>query len=301
MDKAQIITYWHEMPWNEIKLKANEHLPKFVFVLLILLLTQTVAKLTWGFFTPAQTSLSVIKKQVGVQGNVLIAKASLHKVAAYHLFGDALKQTVVSNKIIDAPETRLRLDLKGVFASSVAANALAIISSSKGKDKSYHIGEKIIGGAILHAVYADRVILKRQGKLETLRLPKSKLDSKAFYSASPTSQNTSRSPRLNQNQTRRLRKIRDTLLKEPAKVWQQVRVNPVMKNGVIHGYTLAHNDRSLMKALHIKKTDVITGINGKSLSDPATLYGLMNSLAGQKSLELTIERKGREQTLRLNF
>lgn len=50
IDKAQIITYWQDLPWNEIKLNTNKYLPKFVFVLLIVLITQTFAKLTWEFF-----------------------------------------------------------------------------------------------------------------------------------------------------------------------------------------------------------------------------------------------------------
>lgn len=306
MNKTQITTYWQELPWTEIKLKANKHLPRFVFILLIILITQTFAKLTWEIFTPAEKSTSYMAKPSAVRVNTAAVNSSLKDVGSYHLFGDVKKQAVVQQKVIDAPETRLRLDLKGVFASSNANEALAIISSSKGKDKTYHIGDKVTGGALLHAVYADRIILKRNGKLETLRLPKSKVDSKAFYNS--TASNKGRSPvnhvtsnRTNQSQSQRLREMRDTLLKDPAKIWQQIRINPVMKNGEVQGYTLAHNDRKLMKALNLRKTDIITAVNGQSLSDPATLYGLMGSLSGQPSLELSIERNGQPQTLQLSF
>ncbi len=304
MNKTQITTYWQDLPWNEIKLKANKHLPKFVFVLLIVLITQTFAELTWEFFSAEQKSASAYNNNQFdyVKTEVLIT--NLKKVSSYHLFGDAKQQLVVQQKVINAPETRLRLDLKGVFASTNASQALAIISSSKGKDKTYQIGDKITGGALLHAVYADRVILKRNGRLETLRLPKPKVDSKAFYrsSSSEMSQLSNLTgTQINQSQSQRLRKMRNTLLKDPSKVWQQVRINPVMKNGKVLGYTLAHNDQRLMKALNLRKTDIITGVNGQSLSDPATLYGLMNSLSEQQSLEMTIERNGRQQTIQLNF
>jgi general secretion pathway protein C len=301
MNKSQVITYWQSLPWNNIKFKANKVLPKFIFIILIILITQTLAGLTWSFFSPEQESASNNNQIEDIK--ISTSTSSLKEVASYHLFGDA-KQVVVNEKVIDAPETRLRLNLKGVFASTNPTQALAIISSSKGKDKTYHIGDKVTGGALLHAVYADRVILKRNGKLETLRLPKSKVDSKAFYNL-PSSDITGRQinsiNQLNYGQAQQLRKIRDTLLKEPAKVWQQVRINPVMKSGQVQGYTLAHNDQNLMKALHIRKTDIITAVNGQSLSDPATLYGLMNILSDQQSLELTIERNGRQQTIQLNF
>ena len=306
MNKTQITTYWQELPWNEIKLKANKYLPRFVFILLIILITQTFAELTWEIFTPAEKSTSYTVNSSAVRVNSVAQNSSLKEVSSYHLFGDAKKQVVVQQKVIDAPETRLRLDLKGVFASSNASEALAIISSSKGKDKTYHIGDKVTVGALLHAVYSDRVILKRNGKLETLRLPKPKVDSKAFYNG--TASNKGRSPvnrvtssRSGQDQSQRLRKMRDTLLKDPAKIWQQIRINPVMKNGEVQGYTLAHNDQKLMKALNLRKTDIITAVNGQSLSDPATLYGLMASLSEQSSLELSIERNGQQQTIQLGF
>lgn len=312
MDKAQITSYWQDLPWNEIRLKAHKHLPKFIFIVFVILITQTLAELTWTFFTDEQETVSSNTKLQVIPDKMPVASSSLKDVSTYHLFGDAKKPAVVQQKVIDAPETRLRLDLKGVFATTNAAEALAIISSSKDKDKTYRIGDKVIGGALLHAVYADRVILKRNGRLETLRLPKSKVDSKAFYNNSNAQSAKSMSANSRQktqspssvtapNQTQQLRKMRDTLINEPAKIWQQVRINPVMKNGKVQGYTLSHNDQSLMAAMNIRKTDVITGVNGQSLSDPATLYGLMDNLSKEQSLELTVVRNGQEQTIQLSF
>lgn len=308
MNTTQIINYWQALPWNEIKLKANTHLPKFVFIVLIILLTQTFAVMTWEFFSPAQEVASQASNKPKTQVKTLTTNTRLQDVSAFHLFGDAKKQPVVQQKVIDAPETRLKLSLKGVFASSNPKQAMAIIAASKGEDKTYHIGDKVSGGALLHAVYDDRIILKRNGKLETLRLPKSKLDSKAIHSSpasnksSPsTSRNHVTSGRSSQDHSKRLRKMRDTLLKDPAKIWQQVRINPVMKNGAVRGYTLTHNDQKLMKALNLRKTDVITAVNGEALSDPATLYGLMESLSKQSSLELSVERNGHKQTIQLSF
>lgn len=261
-----------------------------------------------GIFLPEQKTLSNNNRKQVLAVKTAISNTGLKNVASYHLFGDAKKPVVVQQKVIDAPETRLRLDLKGVFASSNSQQALAIISTSKGKDKTYHLGDKVTAGAILHAVYADRVILKRNGQLETLRLPKSKVDSKTFYKTPPPDKAVNSARRMplagaqaSSNQAQRLQEIRETLLKDPAKIWQQVRINPVMKNGQVHGYTMAHNDQKLMQELNIKSSDVITAINGQPLSDPSTLYGLMNKLSDQQSLELSIERNGQPQTIQLSF
>lgn len=306
MDKTQITTYWQELPWNNIKLKANKYLPKFLALLFIVLIVQTFAELTWEIFVPVEKAPVYTASSSSVQVNTPATSSMLSNIATYHLFGDAKKQDVVQQKVIDAPETRLRLDLKGVFASTIANDAMAIIATSKGKDKSYHIGDKIVGGAVLHAVYADRVILKRNGKLETLSLPKPKFESKTFYSNPASSKESSSinnviSSTPSQSQSKQLREMRNTLLNDPAKIWEKIRINPVMKNGEVQGYTLVHNDQKLMKALNLRKTDVITAINGQLLSDPTTLYGLMGSLSKDPSMELSIERDGQTQIIQLSF
>ena len=58
MDKAQLITYWHNLPWNEIKQKANKYLPRLIFILLIILTTKLFAEITWRAFAPAQEYVS---------------------------------------------------------------------------------------------------------------------------------------------------------------------------------------------------------------------------------------------------
>ena len=310
MNQKQLTNYWLGLPWAEIKLKVFKHMPKFVVILLILLISQSLAKLTWNIFTPEnEINLAAVKYE-NAPAKLVELPSSLNTVSQYHLFGDARKQVVTQQKVIEAPETRLRLELKGVFASSNSAEALAIISSSKDKDKMYRIGDKVIGGALLHAVYVDRVILKRNGQLETLRLPKPKVDSKAFYNNNSHPQNmnglsvNSSEPiktTAKINSVNRLQEMRETLKNDPAKIWQRVRINPVMKNGQVEGYTLEHDDQTLMTSMNLRKTDVITGINGQSLSDPSTLYGLMSTLSEEDSVELTIVRNGQEQSIQLRF
>lgn len=309
MNKIQLTTYFHSINRDDYINKAKMHLPNVTAAVLAALLIYTAAEITWLFFTPAKEAHSSATSNTSDFSLINITKSDLHDVSQYHLFGNAKKQPVIQQKIIDAPETRLKLTLKGVFATSEANNALAIISSSKDKDKNYHIGDKVMGGAVLHAIYTDRVILKRNGRLETLRLPKAKLDSESItkvkIESAPARINPVKKQKSLQTngktQQQQLRKMRDTLLKDPSKIWQQVRINPVMEQGKIKGYTLSHNDQAFMQALNIQTSDVITAINGEALSDPSTLYGLMSNLSTQSSLELTILRDGVQQSVYLSF
>ena len=270
-----------------------------VNVLLIVLLAFALDKLTWRLFSDSNNN------SVGVVGagqqsiKQVEPSARLRTISDLHLFG----KTDVVEKVdapIVAPETRLQLKLKGVFASSNPEKAFAIISDNKNKDKSYKLGNKIIGGAVLHAVYKDRVILKRNGRLETLRMS-TKYDTSGIKTTTVPSTTSKKSGKRVVKAPQKLKQLRETLLREPQKVWQQVRVSPVLKNGSIKGYTVEHKDEQLMKSLNLQKGDVITSINGKPLSDPSSLYGLMNQLKNNQSLEVTIERNNQVEILQLQM
>ena len=303
MNTEKLITSWQILPWQRVRQVANKVLPKLFLIIVLLLLAQTFAELTWSLFDYKQTQVVITNPKSSVAAlNSKAPSVNLHQVVQYHLFGDAEKKSsAVQAKIIDAPDTRLQLVLKGVFASTNPKMALAIIANNKGNDKTYHIGDKISGGAILHAVYADRVILKRKGQLETLRLPKTITES--LYSENAGSDITANKS-LNRAQAgnkKKLRTLRQSILKDPGKMWEQVRINPVMKNGKVRGYTLLHNDPALMTSLGIRKTDVILAVNGESLSDPATLYGLVKTLSQAQQLAITIERNGKQRSIQLSF
>ena len=318
MDYSQLTKYWQhkawqDLPWNTIKLKTNLYLPRFVMLIFVVLLVQIAAELTWKLISPQSSPvlLGTVKSnsfpdehRVSAQNNPANRVENLSSVSQYHLFGEAKKQPVIQQQVINAPETRLSLSLKGVFAASDEKQAMAIISTSKGKDMTYRIGDKVSGDAFLHAVYTDRVILKRNGQFETLRLPKAKFDSKSLYSdpvPDIVSKNEISLPDNRPEAAQDLNSVRETLLKDPAKVWQQVRINPVMEEGRVKGYTLVHDDQAFMASINIRPTDIITEIDGDALSDPATLYELMNNLAEKKTLQVTLERNGQAQTIELNF
>jgi len=274
-------------------------LVRVINLIAIILLASVLAKLTWMVVSPDNKSLSnALTKQNIPAGIEPVARLSV--ISNLHLFGKAETAPVLDAPIV-APETRLQLKLKGVFASSNPQRAFAIISDSKNQDKAYRLGSKVSGGAVLHAVYVDRVILKRNGRLETLRMAtfyNGKI-SKSTYKGQQTGRAS-----INKRTVRatpKLQQLKQTLLKDPQKIWQQVRISPVLKGGSIKGYTLEHQDKQLMRSLTLQKGDVITAVNGQALSDPSVLYGLMNKLTSQKSIDVTIERNGQLQTIQLQL
>jgi len=93
--------------------------------------------------------------------------ADVQRIVSTHLFGVAAREADEDPE--HAPETTASLALTGTIATQEPKQGLAIILDA-GRSQLYKVGESV-GGALLHSVYADHVILDRQGALETLRLP----------------------------------------------------------------------------------------------------------------------------------
>ncbi len=90
-------------------------------------------------------------------------------VVSAHLFGVAAVDPGAQDPA-NAPQSTANLVLAGTIATQDPKRGVAIISDG-GASKVYSVGDRI-GGASLHSVYLDHVILDRGGALETLLLPR---------------------------------------------------------------------------------------------------------------------------------
>jgi len=96
----------------------------------------------------------------------------LEQVAAIHLFGDAVATQAVARPVpTEMPKTNLKLVLVGAMTNSDPKKASALISADN-QSKRYFIGDNIAGGAVLHEVLSDSVVLLRDGRYETLFFPR---------------------------------------------------------------------------------------------------------------------------------
>ncbi len=143
----------------------------FVF-LLVLGVSYQSAQLTLSALTdlPSGSGGSVQSHSA----NTVKPMTDIQAILNQHLFGEAGQVKVVVEEkpveTIDAPETSLSLVLQGVSVGKKAETSSAIISATKSASgEIYWIGDSVSGQAILSAVYDDRVVIKQNGRLETLR------------------------------------------------------------------------------------------------------------------------------------
>ncbi len=276
-------------------------------VLLVLLLAYSMATITWQLM-PTSSAGSTTTSFAPISSGITQRASSqdLSAVATLHLLGEAGSVPVANDEPIDAPETRLKFTLKGVFADSRKENAMAIIESGSNDEKSYRVGDVVAGAATLHQILGDRVILKRGEQLETLYLPKeyagTNLPLPQYNRVVPSNfggSAISSAPRID---TSNMGDLRQKLMENPQDALQLINAQPVMENGQLTGFRVSPGkDRALFARVGLRPGDVITAVNGMQLSDATQMGQVFQQLKSAQQLEVTLNRGGREQQLQLKL
>ena len=240
------------------------------------------------------------------------AAAPVQSVAKWHLFGNP--QTVaLMQQMRNAPATTLKLTLRGTLAMDDAHDGIAVIEDEHGGERAYKVGDTVGSNAKLAAVYTDHVVLDHEGVAETLNLPRAEQHAPPLPPAKQTSLATATGarassippnyapPQLGGNLD--WSAAQSKLRIDPAQLAKQVHVEPVFENGKIAGARLSGGGEvaRLMNQAGLKSTDLITAINGQSLSNVSNPQQFMDNLAGAGSVSVTVLRNGKPATLTVSL
>jgi general secretion pathway protein C len=212
-----------------------------------------------------------------------------------HLFGTAGAESapIVAEETDDAPDTRLNLKLRATVSAEDQAIAHAIITDGSGKENVFFVRDSIPGGATLHRVHPDRVILNRGGVLEVLRLPK-EFDNKSSGGIRRSS--STRTPGRSTPST-----VQTMISENAANFSEIIRPQPFMPNGQLKGYRVfPGRNRQQFMALGLRPGDLVTEINGVALNNPAQGMEIFRTLSESSQVTVTVERNGQNQTITLD-
>jgi general secretion pathway protein C len=99
------------------------------------------------------------------------AQPPSRRLAGWDPFGRAVEaRASAPPPPVEAPKTALQLTLRGVAASLEPRSARAIVAEAGGRERQYRVGDTLPGGAEVVEVRPDRVLLRRNGRYETLPL-----------------------------------------------------------------------------------------------------------------------------------
>jgi len=270
--------------------QLNKYLPAIFNVLLLIACSYTLAQLTWLLIPVDETQQAPISQRSANMAAIQKSaqQQKIQQISNAHLFGQYQEKVHKTIKQ-DAPETRLNLVLKGVLAAIPMDNASAIIAMGKrGKEDIYGIGDKV-SSATVREIHADRVILERAGRFETLRLPKDPNSNGFIKSARPSFRSRASTP------GQVLGNIRQKIIKNPTSFGQYAIPIPYRENGKLRGYRLQpQKDRALFDQVGLDPKDIIISVNGVSLNNPANGLKALRALQKAKQVTITVLRNGTE-------
>lgn len=247
-------------------------------------------------------------------------KIDTSAIAMWSLFGRE-GQKVVKNdqpQDVNAPKTRLSLELQAVFVAPVEERSTAMIAESRKDSELYHVGDKVPGNVTLAAVFQDRVLLNRNGQMEALYFPENskggltKSDGGSTSSRSRTSRNSrstsvgGRAPNsrpgfgndragiTKQAQSamaeQMVSTLRDQIAQDPGELLSQFGL--ASNNG--RGYMVADNPNPMLAAVGAKPGDIILSVNGRNVGDPTQDVTLIEEVMQDGTVRISMERNGRQ-------
>ncbi|MEO5561160.1 MAG: type II secretion system protein N [Dokdonella sp.] len=234
-------------------------------------------------------------------------------IARWHLFGNSPLRPGAG---AGAPATTLSLILRGTLAENDPKAGIALIADPQNGERSIRVGEEVVPGARLSAVYSDRIVLEHEGAEEILKLPRdsnlapadvvpltpAKASSRTGPNASaaanlpvgfipsaavPASGANVKAPADWQQTVARLRQNPDELAR-------RVQVVPVLDGGKLTGVRLsAGADAALISQIGLHAGDVITSVNGTPIDSFARGQEIMSKLSQASSVRVTVLRDGK--------
>ena len=204
-----------------------------------------------------------------------------------NLFGQAAS----ARGALDAPVTSMPLQLAGVIADIDEKKGFAMLGSSPADIKFYRVGEAVPGGALLHAVFVDRVLLDRGGQIEALLLPARP----AVGMASPPAQ-------MPPTASTSVANVRQIIRDNPNIINQVMRRTAVFADGRLQGIRVypGTNSQAFSK-LGLRAGDLVTAINGSTLDDQTRSEAIFSTLSNSAEARITVVRNGTPQDLLLNL
>src|SRR5215472_10068785 len=206
-----------------------------------------------------------------------------------HLFGAA---PAAIQDGANAPETAIPLVLTGTIAGNDPQNGLAILGQTAQTAKVYAVGDTVPGGPKLHSVYSDRVVIDRDGQLESLALPR---QLNAGNAPPPSSA-------VLQGETNSIERMRRMISEQPGLLADVMRPQPVMDHGRMNGFRVyPGRDRMAFMRLGLRPGDQVTAINGTPLDDRDRGEQILHTLGSSSEAHVTVIRNGQQQDLVLNI
>jgi general secretion pathway protein C len=288
-----------------------------------------LSRLVWALLPAADSSVSVdtvVLNPVPSRGAAASADSiDIDRLRTWHLFGEAgaeaevavIEEVATAATVRDgiekgARETRLDLKLRGIVASTVDGLGHAIIEH-KSRQEVYAVDDKlpVSGQVVLAKVMPGQVVLDNGGSYELLllfeeselgtQLPSGPV-SAVKRKPGPNPATGQVDKRADTDATALAQSYRDRLYQNPQSLAEVVSVSAVREGGELLGYRISPGkDPAQFQQLGFKPGDLVTGVNGIALNDPANTMRLYQAMRSASEAVFELERKDKKLTVSVSL
>ncbi len=257
---------------------------------------------------PVNVSTSAVSKE----------RVDVGRLQAWHLFGEADAAAAVGQEVQPEPvadtardgiekgarETRLALKLRGVVASSEDGLGYAVIEYQSQQD-IYAVEDKLPlpGRVSLAKVLPRQVVLDNAGTYELLELfEESPLDSQLPLQPPPQKRQPAAAQAVDGvssgGASAVARAYRERLYQNPQSLAEVVTISAVRENGELLGYRIAPGkEKEQFELLGFQPGDLVTGVNGIALNDPANTLQLYQTMRSASEAVFDLQRGDQPLTI----
>jgi len=303
--------------------RHNRTLATLVSVVIVILMSLSVANTVLFFLenTSGQGTSQLSATKTDKRNNQSQQRAGSNvDIASLNLFG---KEEVQAAPVaVDAPETKLNLELQGVFNADVAENSTAIVAERNKSGELYRIGDRLPGNAILDSVFADHILIRRGAKLEKLLFSDSKIRQQ-FAGSSGNNATALNQPSVQNGATTRLQQVRQRIAErkqnarsnpqnqsrskireyvsglqerisnDPAGLLTELGVSAV-ETGSSKGYRIGSEaSQQALAQAGLQSGDVILSVNGQPVGNVVNDQSLINQAMNSPKVRVEVQRNER--------
>ncbi len=225
------------------------------------------------------------------------------RIRSWEVFGTPGANTSVV-AVESAPDTRLRLELLGLFQHPDSVQAGAIIAEQGKEGELFRVGSRVPGNATLDEILADRVILLRAGQREALRLKEpelggveqtseasaarpQRLDRRQNLPGRPTVETLPAQPQMQNNAS-------EDLSAQRVMIIQQMGLVPADGEGYLIG---AGAPAELLQQVGLRPGDVIVSVNGQPLGEEGSDIAALQEFRNSGAASIVVQRGAQRFTV----
>ena len=282
---------------------------RWVEIVLVVLLAIALARLMIDLIPSVPTGNSAAnsgliapteqdnRKNPGIQTNTETISPTLKQ-----LFGGS-NASAVSKEVEEEPvqQTSLNLVLKGILADRDSDNRVALIAVGGSKEQVYRVADQIEGTEIIR-IEARRVIIRRNGMMESVELEVKKLSGSTNASAAPNRISFGTGIRkIGDNELVILRSTLQQHMNNLPALLQQATAEPYSQDGEQIGFRMVGIQQgSVFQQLGLQQGDIIYSVNGTSIRNVEAALNAYRNMGSASAFRVGVMRGGQDISLNIS-